>query len=105
MTIARNMLIVFALLFTVSNAHAVHMCNVKIWEVDPGVRTLIFEQDYERGDEIGGRRVTAIKDCTVCFQGGETEGLSLCSTQGGEQYELTCVKNSGTTKGRILNCP
>lgn len=101
----RNTAVVLVLLTAFSNAFAVDHCEIDVWAVDGSSKTLLYDDWYSRGEDIGGKTVTSLKDCTVCFQGGQNEGPALCNAFGGDEYEVTCEKNGGGIKKRTYECP
>jgi hypothetical protein len=78
-----------------STAQAVQSCSIKVKDANNNV---IHSVLYGRGDSIGGKAITKTKDCDVCRSGGRNEGPTLCAQQGGDEYTIQCVRNSGNPK-------
>lgn len=104
-TSIRNLLIVFTLLATYSNAYAIESCTIGIWSNDISVKHLLYSDTYERGEFIGGKRVTSLKNCNTCYNGGDNEGPALCNSEGGDEYTITCEKNNNAVESRTTLCP
>lgn len=100
-----RLFLVFMFSFSCATAFAVDHCEIAVYDVENGIKTQLYDDYYSRGEDIGGKTVTSLKDCTVCFQGGQNEGPALCNAFGGDEYEVTCEKNGGGIKKRVYECP
>ena len=96
-------LLVVALGGWASSASAIVSCKI---EVEGHNGKIIKSFTATRGMQFGNRKVKKLHDCDTCWNGGKTLGpkKSYCGTKG-EDYEVSCVKNSGANKKKTYNCP
>jgi hypothetical protein len=104
-----SMKIVFALILLgvlTSTAHALQWCRLDILDTGGAV---IKTTTASRGEDFGDKTVRKLKDCDVCWSEGKKLGpqSGYCgyNNGAGDEYKITCMKNSGTIKTKEYNCP
>lgn len=89
-----------------SPSHALISCGIDV--KDNGGASL-KKYSAGRGDSFGTRTVKKLHDCNTCWSGGKSLGpkAAYCgaSNDAGEEYVISCEKNSGSTKLKIYECP
>lgn len=90
----------------VSNSHAIVSCKI---EVEDNNNNVIASFTAQRGIQFGNRKVKKLYDCDTCWNGGKTLGpqSGYCGTNNnaGDEYIISCVKNSGAKKTKTYPCP
>ncbi len=86
-----------------SSAPAIVSCNI---EVEDHHNKVIKSFTATRGMQFGNRKVKKLYDCDTCWNGGKALGpkKQYCGSKG-EEYVVSCVKNSGAKKKKTYGCP
>ena len=91
------------LTLSASSALAITSCKIQVENHKGKVIKAFVAQ---RKIQFGNRKVKKLYDCDTCWNGGKTLGpqAAYCG-KGGEDYEVTCVKNNGSIKKKTYGCP
>ena len=87
-------------------SHALISCGI---DVKDNNGSSISKYVAGRGQSFGSRNVKKYHDCNTCWSGGKSLGpkAAYCGANGsaGDEYVISCNKNSGSTKQKIYQCP
>ena len=90
----------------VSTSHAIVSCKIN---VENSSNNVIATFTAVRGIQFGNRKVKKLYDCNTCWNGGKTLGpqQKYCGADNGpgDEYIVSCVKNSGAKKTKTYPCP
>lgn len=87
-------------------SHALISCGIDV-KNNSGASIKTFVAG--RGQTFGSRKVRKYHDCNTCWSGGKSLGpkSKYCGAKKntGDEYVISCNKNSGANKKKIYQCP